>query len=264
MLTIMPSSGSISGRLRFAAPVPTSRSCCPVYRYSSAAKPAYMVENSDTRCCRLNERNARDSSAGTRIRGAAPRMLMTDGRGRSAGSSSRSGASASSAGPVVHVRPQHRRPASTPVARSRSPRTGRRGRAAATAGRPRTPRTGSTARTAAPPATIHRGRSGAPRGRRCSRRRRGAAAASGPAAAGSGRTACAARRRSTSSACSAGTSSTRSGALRRRHRPLHRDPVDRVERRSAGSRAGARSRRARAAAPSTSTSPRSDTVAWKL
>ena len=57
VLTIMPSNGSNSGRPRFAAPVPTSMSCWPVYRYSSAAKPAYMVVNSDTRCCLLNERS---------------------------------------------------------------------------------------------------------------------------------------------------------------------------------------------------------------
>ena len=51
------------------------------YRYSSAAKPAYMVVNSDTRCRRLNERSARDNSAGTLTRGAAPRKLTTGGRG---------------------------------------------------------------------------------------------------------------------------------------------------------------------------------------
>ena len=77
----MPSICWSSGRLRFAAPVPTSMSSCPVYRYSSAANPAYMVANSETRCCRLNERSARDSSAGTSNRGAAPRKLMTGGRG---------------------------------------------------------------------------------------------------------------------------------------------------------------------------------------
>ena len=196
VLTIMPSSGSISGRLRFAAPVPTSRSCCPVYRYSSAAKPG--VHGREQRHPVLPaERAQRARQLGRhpdpRRRAAHAHHRRPRPVGRQLQQVGRVG---QQRGPVVHVRPQHLAPHPLPLPDRVVRVLDRRARAAATAGRPRTPRRGSTARTAAPPATIHRGRSGAPRGRRCSRHRRGAAAPSAPAAAGSGRTACAARRRS--------------------------------------------------------------------
>ena len=131
---------------------------------------------------------------------------------------------------MVHVSPQYLAPHPLPLPERVVGVLDGADRAAARAGRPRRPGRGRSARTAAPPATIRRARSGAPRGRGCSRRRRGAAAASAPAAAWSGRTAVRSSAAMASSALLGGDVEHPQRRPRRGERPLHRDPVDGDER----------------------------------
>src|SRR5579864_3047829 len=87
VFTNNPITPSVSTRFRFATGVPTTKSFCPVYRYSNAANPPSNVMNSVTPSPRLNRLNPAACSSPIHLTTDPPRGPASLPRAPSAGSS---------------------------------------------------------------------------------------------------------------------------------------------------------------------------------